>query len=42
MPRPESASRTPLVDSALNIFWNRGFHVVSLGDLVQETGVSHV
>ncbi|WP_338460477.1 TetR/AcrR family transcriptional regulator [Sulfitobacter pontiacus] len=28
------------MDSALNTFWKTGFHVVSMGDLVRETGVS--
>jgi len=40
MPRAQSPSRTALVDSALNTFWKKGFHVVSMGDLVRETGVS--
>lgn len=40
MPRAKSPSRTALVDSALNTFWQKGFHVVSIGDLVRETGVS--
>ncbi|MEP4039359.1 TetR/AcrR family transcriptional regulator [Pseudophaeobacter sp.] len=40
MPRAKSSSRTELVDSALNTFWKKGFHVVSMGDLVRETGVS--
>ena len=40
MPRPKSHSRTALVDSALSTFWKTGYHVVSMGDLVRETGVS--
>lgn len=40
MPRPKSHSRTALVDSALLTFWKTGYHVVSMGDLVRETGVS--
>ena len=40
MPRTKSQSRENLLDSALNTFWKTGFHVVSMGDLVRETGVS--
>ncbi|MEP2716363.1 TetR/AcrR family transcriptional regulator [Pseudophaeobacter sp.] len=40
MPRAKSTSRTALVDSALKTFWKKGFHVVSMGDLVRETGVN--
>ncbi|SIN59585.1 transcriptional regulator, TetR family [Parasphingorhabdus marina DSM 22363] len=40
MPRPISQSRTDLVDNALAAFWNVGFQAISMGDLVQETGVS--
>lgn len=40
MPRAKSTSRASLVDSALNTFWKTGYHVVSMGDLVRETGVS--
>jgi len=40
MPRPKSDSRLALVDSALSMFWKDGYHVVSMGDLVRETGVS--
>lgn len=40
MPRPKSISRNALVDSALSTFWTTGYHVVSMGDLVRETGVS--
>ena len=40
MPRAKSHSRENLLDSALNTFWKIGYHVVSMGDLVRETGVS--
>ncbi len=40
MPRARSQSRTALVDSALAAFWKTGYHIVSMGDLVRETGVS--
>ena len=40
MPRPKSESRAALLDSALSTFWKTGYHVVSMGDLVRETGVS--
>lgn len=40
MPRAKSHSRDNLLDSALNAFWRIGYHVVSMGDLVRETGVS--
>lgn len=40
MPRLKSHSRENLLDSALDTFWKTGFHVVSMGDLVRETGVS--
>ncbi|MGI9356458.1 MAG: TetR/AcrR family transcriptional regulator [Rhizobiaceae bacterium] len=40
MPRARSHSRASLVDRALNTFWKTGYHVVSMGDLVRETGVS--
>lgn len=40
MPRTKSISRSALVDSALKLFWKKGYHVVSVGDLVRETGVS--
>ena len=40
MSRPKSHTRTALVDSALSTFWKTGYHVVSMGDLVRETGVS--
>ena len=40
MPRAKSHSRENLLDSALNAFWEIGYHVVSIGDLVRETGVS--
>lgn len=40
MPRPKTDSRTALVDSALATFWKTGYHVVSMADLVRETGVS--
>lgn len=40
MPRAKSQSRENLLDSALSAFWRIGYHVVSIGDLVHETGVS--
>ncbi len=40
MARAKSPSRHALVDSALKLFWKRGYHRVSMGDLVRETGVS--
>ncbi|WP_417808118.1 TetR/AcrR family transcriptional regulator [Thioclava sp.] len=40
MSRPKSRSRETLLDNALNTFWKTGYHVVSIGDLVRETGVS--
>lgn len=40
MARVKSPSRHALVDSALKLFWKRGYHTVSMGDLVRETGVS--
>lgn len=40
MPRSKSYSRESLVDNALKTFWKMGYHVVSMGDLVRETGVS--
>ncbi|MFY0646647.1 TetR/AcrR family transcriptional regulator [Sulfitobacter geojensis] len=40
MPRTKSHSRENLLDSALDTFWKTGYHVVSMGDLVRETGVS--
>lgn len=40
MPRAKSHTRTSLVDSALETFWEHGYQVVSMGDLVRETGVS--
>jgi len=40
MPRAKSKTRTELVDNALMTFWKNGYHVVSMKDLVQETGVS--
>jgi len=40
MPRAKSHSRENLLDAALNTFWKIGYHVVSMGDLVRETGVS--
>jgi len=40
MSRPKTESRTALVDSALTTFWKTGYHVVSMADLVRETGVS--
>ncbi|WP_088921896.1 TetR/AcrR family transcriptional regulator [Granulosicoccus antarcticus] len=40
MPREKSASRTDLLDTAMKAFWEIGFHVVSMSDLVRETGVS--
>jgi len=40
MPRAKSHSRDNLLDNALNTFWKIGYHVVSMGDLVRETGVS--
>ena len=40
MPRAISNTRAALVDSALQTFWKHGYHVVSMGDLVRETGVS--
>jgi TetR/AcrR family transcriptional repressor of nem operon len=40
MPRAKSHSRTTLVDRALTQFWKTGYHVISMGDLVRETGVS--
>ncbi|WP_339760308.1 TetR/AcrR family transcriptional regulator [uncultured Sulfitobacter sp.] len=40
MPRAKSHSREQLLDSALSTFWKTGYHVVSMGDLVRETGVS--
>lgn len=40
MPRAQSPSRSALVDRALTTFWKTGYHVVSIGDLVRETGVS--
>lgn len=40
MPRAKSQSREDLLDSAMKAFWHIGFHVISIGDLVRETGVS--
>lgn len=40
MPRAKSYSRRNLLDNALNTFWKIGYHVVSMEDLVRETGVS--
>ncbi len=40
MPRAISNTRAALVDSALRTFWKHGYHVVSMNDLVRETGVS--
>lgn len=40
MPRAKSQSRHDLVDNALSAFWNNGYHVLSMNDLVRETGVS--
>ena len=40
MPRAKSRSRENLLDNALYAFWSIGYHVVSMGDLVRETGVS--
>lgn len=40
MPRAKSQSREALVESAMNTFWQTGYNVVSIGDLVRETGVS--
>ncbi|MEM7441799.1 MAG: TetR/AcrR family transcriptional regulator [Pseudomonadota bacterium] len=40
MPKTKSASREALVDNAMRTFWKNGYHVVSMGDLVRETGVS--
>lgn len=40
MPRAKSRSRENLLDNALQTFWKIGYHVVSMGDLVRETGVS--
>jgi len=40
MSRPKSQSRAALLDNALTTFWEMGYHVVSMGDLVRETGVS--
>jgi len=40
MARPKTDNRTALVDSALSTFWKTGYHVVSMTDLVQATGVS--
>lgn len=40
MARLKSPSRHALVDSALKLFWKRGYLAVSIGDLVHETGVS--
>lgn len=40
MPRAKSQSREALVESAMKTFWHTGYNVVSIGDLVRETGVS--
>nr|WP_088922122.1 TetR/AcrR family transcriptional regulator [Granulosicoccus antarcticus] len=40
MPREKSSSRTDLLDNAMKAFWKIGFHVISVSDLVRETGVS--
>lgn len=40
MARLKSPSRHALVDTALKLFWKRGYLAVSMGDLVRETGVS--
>ncbi|MFA3917750.1 TetR/AcrR family transcriptional regulator [Ruegeria hyattellae] len=40
MPRTRSYSRAALVDNAMKTFWRVGYHAVSMGDLVRETGVS--
>lgn len=40
MARLKSPSRHALVDTALKLFWSRGYRAVSMGDLVRETGVS--
>lgn len=40
MARLKSPSRHALVDSALKLFWKRGYLAVSMGDLVRETRVS--
>ncbi|NKB64092.1 MAG: TetR family transcriptional regulator [Gammaproteobacteria bacterium] len=40
MPRERSTPRMGLLGNAMKTFWKFGFHVVSMGDLVRETGVS--
>ena len=40
MPRAKSHSCENLLDAALRAFWRIGYHVVSMGDLVRETGVN--
>ena len=40
MPRPRSYDETALLDSAMQMFWARGYEQTSISDLVAETGVN--
>ena len=40
MPRPVSLDHDAVLDAALELFWQRGYHEVSVDDLVRETGLN--
>lgn len=40
MPRPRSYDETTLLDTAMQMFWSRGFELTSISDVVAETGVN--
>lgn len=40
MPRPRSYDETTLLDTAMQMFWSRGFEQTSISELVAETGVN--
>lgn len=40
MPRPRNIDPLPCAQSAMELFWERGFHATSVDDLVNHTGAS--
>ena len=40
MPRPRLESREKLLPNAMRLFWENGYHVTSMDDLVKATGVA--
>lgn len=40
MPKPKSFNRSEIIDKAMKLFWNKGFHATTVEDLVTNLGIN--